>query len=168
MKQTFEMKELVNFGPDYDISNWTIVNDVVMGGRSQSDFSLNEEGHAVFSGEVSLENNGGFSSVRHRFGPMEVGAFSRALIRLRGDGRRYQFRVKSNWNDAHSYIQYFPTSGEWETIEIELSTLYPTFRGRRLNMVNYPGRQLAELAFLIGNKRAESFRLELDWIKLKE
>lgn len=158
---------LFNFNPESDLQDWLVVDDVVMGGRSDGRFFLSEEGHGVFTGEVSLENNGGFSSVRYRFAPKAVSGFTKAVIRLRGDGKRYQFRVKSNSSDQHSYIAYFQTTGDWQTLEIPLSEMYPTFRGRKLNMPDYPGERLSEVAFLIANKRAESFRLEIDCITLQ-
>ena len=42
---------------------WRSINDGVMGGLSSGGMRL-EDGIAVFSGTLSLENNGGFSSVR--------------------------------------------------------------------------------------------------------
>jgi hypothetical protein len=158
---------IFNFNPESDLQDWLVVDDVVMGGRSDGRFYLNEEGHGVFTGEVSLENNGGFSSVRHRFTPKKAEGFTKAVIRLRGDGKRYQFRVKSDSYDRHSYVSYFQTTGEWQVVEIPLSEMYPTFRGRTLNMPNYPGLRLSEVAFLIANKRAEPFRLEIDFIELR-
>ena len=158
---------LFDFSTDTDPAAWRVVDDVVMGGRSDGHFSINEAGNGVFFGEVSLENNGGFSSVRHRFEAKSVGDYSHCVIRLKGDGRRYQLRFKSSVNDAHSYIYYFTTSGEWEEITVPLAEMYPTFRGRKLRMPNYPGEQLAEIAFLIGNKEAQTFRLELDYLRLE-
>lgn len=122
----------------------------------------------MYQGYVSLENNGGFSSLRCRFQPFAMNEYGTVKVRLKGDSKRYQFRVKSSFYERHSYIGYFETSGEWETIDIPLADLYPAFRGRRLRMDNYPGEQLAEIAFLIGNKKEEDFRLELDWIRLEE
>ncbi|WP_367390636.1 CIA30 family protein [Lewinella sp. LCG006] len=158
---------LFDFTIDTDLAAWRVVDDVVMGGRSDGHFKINEAGNGLFYGEVSLENNGGFSSVRHRFSAIPVGDYSHCVIRLKGDGRRYQLRFKSSLNDAHSYIYYFTTSGEWEEITVPLAEMYPTFRGRKLRMPNYPGEQLAEVAFLIGNKEAQTFRLELDYLRLE-
>jgi len=139
-----------------------------MGGRSRGHFSLNEAGHAVFHGEVSLENNGGFSLVRYRFEPMGVADFQKFVIRLRGDGKRYQFRVKSNPDERHHYVHYFQTSGEWQEVQIPFQEMYPRFRGRNLDGPNYEGSQLSEVGFLIGNKRAESFRLEIDKVGVEK
>ena len=89
------------------------------------------------------------------------------MIRLKGDGKRYQFRTKSNRYERHAYIYYFETTGNWQTIEIPLLKMYPTFRGRRLDIPNYPAEQLEQIAFLIANKKAESFELKIDWIGLE-
>lgn len=83
-----------------------------MGGESNGSFSIDNEGNGVFEGTISLENNGGFSSVRHSFEKIEVSKNSIVIIRLKDDGKNYQFRIKSNKNDSHSYITTFQTSGE--------------------------------------------------------
>ena len=158
---------IFDFNENADLSNWLIVNDVVMGGRSNSSFGLNPEGHAMFSGDVSLENNGGFASVRYRFPKMEVGAYKKIRIRCKGDGKRYQFRVKDNSDHYYTFIAHFETTGEWETIEIELNTLYPNFRGRKLDMANFHGEFMEEIGILIANKKAEGFELLIDRIELE-
>jgi hypothetical protein len=137
-----------------------------MGGRSDGRFYIGNGGHAVFEGTVSLENNGGFSSARYYMGTLPVNGFNSCEIRLKGDGKKYQFRVKSKRSDRASYISHFGTTGEWQIVKIPLSEMYPSFRGMRLNQPNYPGNFLEEIVFLIGNKKAESFRLEIDWIRL--
>jgi NADH dehydrogenase [ubiquinone] 1 alpha subcomplex assembly factor 1 len=158
---------LVEFNSSTNLSDWYVVNDAVMGGRSDSDFYLNTEGNAVFKGFVSLENNGGFSMIKHPIENMEVGQYSKVVLKLKGDGKRYQFRLKSNAREQHAYVSYFLTSGDWQIIEIPLSELYPTFRGQKLQIENYPNKVLGEIAILIGNKKAESFQLEIKWIVLK-
>ena len=158
---------LFDFERNGDLSDWRVVDDVVMGGRSDGKLIINEEGHGVFYGTVSLENYGGFSSIRYQFKQQEVRHFKTCKIRLKGDGKSYQLRVKTNRSDRQSYVRSFDTSGDWEIIEIPLSTLSPTFRGMKLNMPNFPNEQIEEIAFLIGNKKAEEFRLELDWVGLQ-
>lgn len=157
---------LFDFNNDSNLSNWMVVDDGVMGGRSNGNFKINDEGHGVFYGKVSLENNGGFSSVRYRFDSMNAKSYSKLMLHVKGDGKRYQFRVKSNQSDRHSYIYYFQTSKDWETIEIPLKEMYPTFRGRKLEMPNFNGEIMEEIAFLIANSKAEGFQLEIDKIEL--
>ena len=158
---------LFDFSPGADLSRWTVVDDVVMGGRSAGQFFVNAEGHGVSQGRVPLDNNGGFSSVRYRFAQRPVEGATQATIRLKGDGKRYQFRVKTSVHDRHSYIAYFQTTGEWQSISIPLREMYPTFRGRRLAMPDYPAESISEIAFLIANEKQEAFHLEIDRIGLE-
>lgn len=158
---------LFDFKPNCNISPWRIVNDAVMGGLSTSTFSINTSGKGVFEGSVSLDNNGGFCSVHYPISTLSVETSKQFFIRLKGDGKKYQFRAKSNQEDQHSYVFEFQTSGDWQTIAIPFSKMHPAFRGQVLNIPNYDGKVLAEIAFLIGNKKAETFQLLLDTIEVK-
>ena len=159
--------EIFDFKTNSDLRNWQIVNDGVMGGTSKSKFYLNSQSHGCFEGTVSLENNGGFCSVRYGFNSIALNKNKIICLRIKGDGKNYQFRVKSNKNDAHSYIYPFRTSGDWQNIEIPIIEFYPSFRGRKLDIPNYDGSRLEEIAFLIGNKKAENFQLLIDRIEVK-
>ncbi len=159
-------QEVYDFSPESKSGDWFVVDDRVMGGRSQGDVELSEEGHGIFQGTVSVENNGGFSSIRARMEELETEDYSAFKIRLKGDGKNYQFRVKSQLNERHSYQYEFPTSGEWQEVTVSFDKMIPTYRGMRPNLPNYPGEFLRECSFLISNKKNESFRLEIDKIWL--
>lgn len=158
---------IFNFNKDSNTQGWTVVDDVVMGGQSSGKIKINEDGNGVFEGEVSLENNGGFSSLRYRLDKTEVKGFSKIVIKILGDGKKYQFRIKSNSSDYHSFIAPFSTSGEWQEIKIKLQSMYPSFRGQKLNMPNFSNDYFEEITFLIGNKKNESFQLMIDKIELR-
>ena len=158
---------IYDFTSESTLENWWIVNDGVMGGLSEGEMYIDEEGHAVFTGKVRLENNGGFTSIRYDIDTKNIENKTFATIRLKGDGKRYQFRVKTDRDDWFSYIYHFETSGDWETIRIPLAEMKPSFRGRELERPNYPVEQLSEITFLIANKKAESFRLEMDQIMIE-
>lgn len=164
---TVNVMEIFDFSKNSSLENWFIINDNVMGGVSRSNFVIDENGNALFSGSVSLKNNGGFCSVRYSFEKMSVSNFEKVSLRIKGDGKKYQFRIKENRNDYYSHIAYFKTSGNWETIEIPLKDMYPVLRGRKLNMPNFSGDAIEEVGFLIGNKKEETFELEIDKIELK-
>ncbi|MEO0902916.1 MAG: CIA30 family protein [Bacteroidota bacterium] len=158
---------LFKFSTSSEISNWIVVDDVVMGGESYGKFHLNEEGNGVFSGSVSLENNGGFSSVRYRLNQTGIQNYAAIVLKIKGDGKRYQFRIKDKQSNYYSYVNYFKSSSHWETIKIPLSELYPTFRGRKVSIPNYDKNTIEEIGFLIGNKAAEEFQLEIDFVGLE-
>ncbi|MCU0404661.1 MAG: CIA30 family protein, partial [Chitinophagaceae bacterium] len=112
-----QQQTIFDFHLKADTRNWNIVDDGVMGGLSAGKFRINEAGHGEFAGTVSLENNGGFSSLRYFFNPIETGNHGKFIIRLKGDGKTYQFRVKSQANEYYSYICEFKTTGDWQKVE---------------------------------------------------
>jgi hypothetical protein len=145
-------------------NEWRVVDDVVMGGRSDGHVKMSTEGHLVFYGDVSQENNGGFSSMRNGSKHYEVQDYRKVVLRLRGDGKEYQLRIKEDRSSYYTYRYIFSTSGEWETIEIPLDEMVPVYRGRRVDLPNFNHNTIAEVGFLIANKRAESFSLSIDQI----
>ncbi|EIA07499.1 CIA30 family protein [Flavobacterium frigoris] len=157
---------LFDFNKNADIQGWKIVDDAVMGGISSGSFKLSPDGHGVFEGAVSLENNGGFSLVRYPFDKMKTNKDSKIIIKLKGDGKKYQLRIKDNSSNYYWYISSFATSGDWQEIEIPLQDMYPSFRGRKMDLPNFSKNYIEEIAFLIGNKKAEKFKLIIDKIEL--
>lgn len=158
---------MFDFSKNTDWSVWEIENDVVMGGNSTANLSRSEEGNAIFTGFVSLENNGGFASMQYHFEPKNIKGYKMAVIRLKGDGKQYQFRIKADLREKASYVYDFQTSGEWQTIEIPLNKMEPTYRGNSLDLPNFRADQLQEIRFMIGNGKAENFKIEIDKIELK-
>ena len=158
---------LYDFTKDSNKTDWRIIDDGVMGGVSQGKFAIDSDGNGIFHGTVSLENNGGFSSIRHQFEKIKTTKINTVFIRLKGDGKQYQFRIKDKNTSYYSYITTFETSGKWETIAIQLADLYPSFRGQKLNLSNFNADSFEEISFLIGNKKNESFQLLLDKIEIR-
>ena len=163
---TMSAQTIINFKEKPTTENWYIVDDVVMGGRSSGKFEITKEGYGKFSGDVSLENNGGFSSARYEMEPLKVSPDNKIRIKLKGDGSSYQFRVKANKQDYYSYIVKFDTTGDWQTLEFALADLYPTFRGRKLELPNFDKTTIEEIRFLIGNKKPQQFELLLEKIEV--
>ncbi|QCX02321.1 CIA30 family protein [Aggregatimonas sangjinii] len=158
---------ICDFSNDEVVKNWYVVDDGVMGGLSEGSFNSTSAGNALYSGTVRTENNGGFSSVRYGFKTKDVSNYKTVKLRLKGDGKSYQFRVKADRDTRYSYINSFETSGEWETISLSLASFYPSFRGNRLNKPNFGGDTMEEIAILIGNKTKESFSLEIEKVYLE-
>ena len=157
---------LFDFTTDANMDRWAVINDGVMGGLSKGKLEVTTEGHGRFSGTVSLENYGGFTSIRCAVADIAVNEGSKIQLRIKGDGKDYQFRVKHKARDYQSYITTTPTTGEWETIEIPLIELYPSWRGQKLDMPNFDKSSINEFTFLIANKRNETFELLIDEVML--
>lgn len=159
---------LFNFESPGDLNEWRIVNDGVMGGLSQSSITLTEDKTAVFQGTVSLENNGGFSSTRTSPRLYNLTNNKGIAVHFRGDGKGYQLRLRTDDRfDGISYRYHFNTkSNEWKTIRVAFEDFVPVFRGRVLKDVEpIAPNKIQQVGFLISDKQAGPFRLEVDWIK---
>ena len=158
---------LFGFSTTTNASAWQIVNDEVMGGVSSSSFLLTNS-TAVFRGEVSLENNGGFASVRSSPSRQNLAGRDAFVLRARGDGRRYKFTVRTETGfDTPIYQLAFTTKrGEWEEHRLPFKDFVPTFRGRILTDVPpLNPAKVTSVGFLISDKQEGPFQLELAWIK---
>jgi hypothetical protein len=112
---------------------WGALDDVVMGGVSASSFQNAPEG-AIFSGDVSTANSGGFASVRTRNlePPLNLAGSAGLMLRVKGDGKRYKFLIRDgeSW-DSVAYASSFDTQKDlWETIHIPFAQLVPVFRAK--------------------------------------
>lgn len=148
-------------------SVWQIVNDGVMGGLSTSNFSVTN-GVAVFRGKVSLENYGGFASVRSSPAPQNLAELDAFVVRVRGDGRRYKFTVRTDAGfDTPIYQCAFTAkNGEWQEYRLPFKDFVPTFRGRVLtNEPPLDPAKVVSMGFLISDQQEGPFKLEVAWIK---
>lgn len=119
-----------------NLEAWGVLDDVVMGGVSQGGIAANREGQAVFSGYVSTDNSGGFSSVRTKNfePPFNFSGWEGLRLRVKGDGQRYKFilRNSSGW-DSPAYIYGFDTEPDvWQTIAVPFAQMVPTFRAKSM------------------------------------
>ncbi len=159
-------KLIFDFNSPTTSGNWTTINDVVMGGVSQSKFEINPDGTATFSGTVSPDNNGGFASARASI-QGEFKDHKEVIIRVKGDGNIYSLRFRTDNNfDGISYQAKFKTeANEWKEYKIPLSEFKPTFRGNTLsNKPKLESKDIKQIGILIADKQYGKFELTLDWI----
>jgi len=160
-------KTVFDFQTATHAAAWQVVNDDVMGGVSTSRFELTNS-VAVFQGELSLENNGGFASVRSLPTSHDLARCDTFVLRVRGDGRRYKFTARTDQSfDSAIYQSVFTTKkGEWQEHRLPLKQFVPAFRGRVLSgEPPLDPAKVRSVGFLISDKQAGAFRLEVAWIK---
>lgn len=160
---------LIDFSDD-DAITWRVINDGVMGGMSRGDIQRTNRGTGIFAGDLSLENNGGFASVRAFLGARDLSRATGLEVRVRGDGRQYQLRLRTD--DAFDGIAYsarFDTpDGEWTTISIAFDHFVPTFRGRLLRDVPpLDTSRIRQLAFMLADENPGPFSLEIDFVRAR-
>ncbi len=146
---------------------WSPQDDVVMGGRSQSAFRL-LNGLGIFEGYVSLENNGGFCSVRSPGADFRLDGFTGIALRLRGDGKRYGFNLRTgSWGfNRVRYESFFETqAGIWQDVVLPFDRLNPTVMGTIVGAPGMDARRVVQCGFIIQHKQVGRFRLEIGSIR---
>ena len=158
----------IDFTDIQEMQQWSVVNDGVMGGVSQGGIKPSQSVTAIFSGWLSLENNGGFASIRRRIDRQCLKGCSGIILKVKGDGRTYQFRVRTDGQyDGIAYRALFVTDNQtWQSITLFFDDFHASFRGRSV-----PGapalcaEDIQQIGFLIADKHPGLFRLEIAEIK---
>jgi hypothetical protein len=161
---------LLDFDDPADAALWRPVDDVVMGGVSRSGFEQAQPGIARFSGDVSLENSGGFASVRTPPRDWDTAGAQAFLLRVRGDGKTYKFTIRTG--DGFDGIQYqlrfAAPAGEWRDVRLPVSEFVATFRGRRVPFApSLDPAQVRALGLMISDRQAGAFELLVDRIAIE-
>lgn len=160
---------LFNFGDPEAVNEWRPIDDRVMGGLSRSRLRHDAAGHAVFEGEVSLERNGGFASVRSSPGARGGPGAAACVIEVRGGGK--QFKLSLLTDDGLDSLNYqcgfAPNGDDWQTIRLPLTAFRASFRGR-----DVPGApaldsaRIRQVGLLIAARQVGSFSLDIRSIGL--
>ncbi len=143
---------------------WQPINDSVMGGCSLGEASLLPNGGMRFSGEVSLENNGGFASLRSPPGNYSLAGKENLLIKFQGDGKSYKFNLRSDRNVDGVVYQLAFTTAKNRTIELPLPLAefrpfrhgWPQPEAGPLNLA-----EIRSFGLLISQRQAGPFALTL-------
>ncbi len=150
------------------LNDWMVVNDSVMGGISRSQSEVTSRGTLIFRGDVSLENNGGFASIRHDAEAFDINQGEGIVLRVKGDGNTYQLRLRtSDGFDGMAYMTEFKTlEGEWKEYRLPWDVFTATYRGRLIpDAPKLQASGIRQIGFLIANKQEGPFELEVGTIE---
>ncbi|HAV13971.1 MAG TPA: CIA30 family protein [Opitutae bacterium] len=161
------MKPLFQFTGESPSNPWVATNDGVMGGLSKGGAILVEEG-MLFSGTLSLENNGGFSSV-YASGSYDLSDHQGLRFSVLGDGRSYELRLNSDAlyraGSPVSFRQTFDTvEGEWIEVFVPFNELKQSWRGRELNGYALNTADIRRIGLMLADKQPGKFALKVRWV----
>lgn len=141
--------------------SWYAVNDGVMGGVSSGEMTVTDK-QLLFHGELSLQNNGGFASVRRPVNEDMTGSIGVRLT-VKGDGRKYQFRLRQDRNfDGVAWRHMFSTDGSTQVLELKYADFEPVFRGRIVRSAGpVVAGQITQIGFMIADKTEGAFALSV-------
>ena len=158
----------IDFGQDTGGLDWTIVNDDVMGGLSSSSAELTENS-LVFKGTLSLENNGGFASIRSDRGKFDLSNYSTVNIRYRSNGRDFALQLSNSklfFRPNYKHI-FGSATWEWEIATLKMSDFQEYTMGKvtglSINMDKL--ENIIRMSIIISDKKEGPFKIEIDYIE---
>lgn len=165
------MKTLFDFVGPEPSEAWRATNDGVMGGRSEGGAVVSGDG-MLFSGNLSLENNGGFSWI-HSKGDLDLSNYAGVRMRVLGDGRTYQLRMQTDaryrvFGQVAFSKEFSTQAGEWLEIFVDFNELEQSWRGRQLSGYVFDPAEIERIGFMLADKREGPFRLTVQWIVAEE
>ncbi len=159
----------MNIEFDAGVAGWRTVLDGVMGGRSTGRISQLEAGILRFSGELSLENNGGFSQMQTTVPEASLKDAIGVEARVRGDGRTYQFDVRCSdvRMMAGSFQAKFDTvPGEWVTVRLPFDQFRLYSFGRLVsNAPELTPARVESIGVTLADKKPGTFQLDVDFVR---
>lgn len=161
---------LIDFADPSALALWRSINDGVMGGLSSSQLRSQPEGHAVFTGHVSLENNGGFASVRCSSGELGRKGVEAYLLQVRGDGKCYKLNLRTDddFDGINYQARFEPSAGVWTTCRLPRADFLPTWRGRPVpDAPPLDTSCVRQIGLMIGDKQAGLFELAIRSIAME-
>lgn len=158
-----------DFGEGKDADRWTIVNDGVMGGLSQSN-AQSDANALLFSGTVSLKNNGGFVSLRSAMSDYDLSAYEYCEIRFKSNtDRKFELLIEK---ETPFYMPKYRAkfggkSEEWKTIRIPLRDFELSRMGSTMQEgIDPEGLEgIQRIGFILADKQEGSFQLWIDYLK---
>ena len=151
-------------------NEWQTVNDGVMGGVSEGKFKISDQKTLEFFGTLSLENNGGFASVRTKAKKLALEKGDTVVAKVRGDGREYTLNLYLNKPlIAFSYRATVQTKkDEWIEVKVPLEKFEATSFGRVVKDAGpVDPKEANTLGFMLSDKKAGPFKMEVEWIKVE-
>lgn len=163
-------RTLFEFTTPQSMNQWQAVNDGVMGGVSTGTFRRTSENTLVFSGTLSLKNNGGFASIRSRPGACGIESGDCLITRVKGDGRSYILNLYTKSRRmAFSYRAPLPTTqGTWINVSVPIADFVPTSFGRKVNGLGpVDPTQIVAVGFMLSDKQPGPFQLEIETVGIR-
>ena len=164
---TPQQRTVFDFSKAAAIEGWRSIDDRIMGGCSQSRPEA-ASGGLCFAGAVSLENNGGFASIRSPEDNYDLAGCTGLRLRVRGDGHVYKLSLRTDrFYDGISYQAAFQTrAGDWEELDLPFGAFVPTHHGIVMSTVApLDPAGIQSFGLFIADRQDGPFRLEVAWVK---
>ncbi len=155
---------IIDFSKPSASENWKIINDGVMGGLSTGKV-IQEDGYLNYTGIISFENNGGFSSFRSKYNQYQLEGFKTVEIEYALTGGDCSFTLETAYQFFEPYyaINLSETDGEWTRAAFDFSLFKQTVLGKQTGSYFNPNNldDVIRIGFLKNDKKEGKFQMKI-------
>jgi monofunctional biosynthetic peptidoglycan transglycosylase len=161
---------VIDFGNGQNqINNWVMISDNIMGGISKSKLEYTQS-TMILSGDISLKNFGGFSSVKTTFGKYDLSQFKGVKIKFKSTNQKFAFTLEDNKNWTLPNFKgnfYSAKVNIWE----EKTIYFNDFKeyqvgestGKKLDNKNL--KNIVRMGIITTEKKEGPFSIEIDYVE---
>jgi len=148
------------------ISDWVLISDNIMGGVSRSRVEYTDNS-VQLSGVISLDNYGGFASLKTRFSKVDLSGYKGVRIRFRSTDQRFAFTLEDsqNWTRPNYKNEFrAQKDGTWETATIYFKDFKETVIGEPTGRKMDPSvlKNVVRMGIITTQKKEGAFSLEIE------
>jgi NADH dehydrogenase [ubiquinone] 1 alpha subcomplex assembly factor 1 len=145
-----------------------LLTDNVMGGLSKSEISYNSNS-LLLKGDISLENFGGFSSIRSKFSKIDLSSYTGVKIKFKSTNQRFALTLENsqNWTKPNYKNEFFAKKdGQWHIATLYFKDFSETLIGRPTGnkMQTETLKNILRVGIITTMKQEGPFALEVDYI----
>ena len=168
--QSFGQSSIIDFGNSAEKNQeWKLLSDNIMGGVTKSKIEYTNNS-VLLSGNISLDNYGGFSSIKTKYKSVDLSKYNGIKIKFKSTNQKFAFTLEDNqdWTQPN-YKREFSSKKDdtWEEVIIYFKDFQEIVIGETTgNMMKSKSlKNIVRMGIMTYEKKEGPFNLEVDYIE---
>jgi hypothetical protein len=168
--QSFGQSSIIDFGNSAEKNQeWILLSDNIMGGVTKSKIEYTNNS-VLLSGNISLDNYGGFSSIKTKYKSVDLSKYIGIKIKFKSTNQKFAFTLEDNqnWTQPNYKREFYPKKDNtWEEVVIYFKDFQEIVIGEPTgNMMKSKSlKYIVRMGIMTYEKKEGPFSLEVDYVE---
>jgi NADH dehydrogenase [ubiquinone] 1 alpha subcomplex assembly factor 1 len=168
--KSFGQSPTIDFGNSAEKNHeWVLLSDNVMGGMTKSKIEYTNNS-VLLSGNISLANYGGFSSIKTKYKSVDLSVYIGIKIKFKSTNQKFAFTLEDNqnWMQPNYKREFAPKKDNtWEEVVIYFKDFQEIVIGEPTgNMMESKSlKNIVRMGIMTYSKKEGPFSLEVDFVE---
>lgn len=168
--KSFGQSSIIDFGNSAEKNQeWVLLSDNIMGGLTKSKIEYTNNS-VLLSGNISLDNYGGFSSIKTKYESVDLSEYNGIKIKFKSTNQKFAFTLEDNqnWTQPNFKREFSPKKDDtWEELIIYFKDFQEIKIGELTgNMMKSKSlKNIVRMGIMTYEKKEGPFSLEVDYIE---